>query len=115
MVNLFNAKRAARGKAPIRFGVGIASGPMIAGYVGTQHRATYTGVGDPVNLAARLETHTKKTGQPILIDEVTCAGLSGQVPVEALGAELPKPNCPGGMVRTHRQRHRSLAAPIVET
>jgi class 3 adenylate cyclase len=90
MVDLFNAERATRGKAPIRIGVGVASGPVIAGYVGTQHRATYTGVGDTVNLAARLEAHTKIAGQPILIDEVTCAGLSGQVPVEALGTELLK-------------------------
>jgi class 3 adenylate cyclase len=90
MIDLFNAERATRGKPPIRIGAGIASGPVIAGYVGTQHRATYTCVGETVNLAARLEAHTKVAGRPILIDEETCSGLNDQVPVEALGAELLK-------------------------
>ena len=60
----------------IRIGIGIASGQVIAGYTGTQHRATYTCVGDTVNQAARLEAYTKEVGQPILIDENTLAGLS---------------------------------------
>ena len=90
MIDLFNAERATRGQTPIRIGVGIASGPVIAGYVGTQHRATYTCVGGTVNLAARLEAHTKAADQPILIDEETCAGLNGQIHVAALGAELLK-------------------------
>lgn len=90
MIDLFNAERATRHKAPIRIGVGVASGPVIAGYVGTQHRATYTCVGDTVNLAARLEAHTKVASRPILIDQETCAGLNGEVMVEALGSELLK-------------------------
>ncbi len=90
MIDLFNAERATRGKPSIGIGIGIASGPVIAGYVGTQHRATYTCVGDTVNLAARLEAHTKVAGRSILVDEETCAGLNGQVPVEALGTELLK-------------------------
>ena len=76
LVELFNQEQAAQGKAPIAIGVGIASGQVIAGFTGTQHRATYTCVGDTVNLAARLEAHTKVVGQPILIDEATRAGLS---------------------------------------
>jgi class 3 adenylate cyclase len=90
MIDLFNVERSTRAETPIRIGIGIASGPVIAGYVGTQHRATYTCVGDTVNLAARLEAHTKVVGQPILIDEETRRGLNDQVPVEALGAELLK-------------------------
>ena len=46
---------------------------MVAGYTGTQQRATYTCIGDTVNLAARLEAHTKVAGQPILIDGDTAA------------------------------------------
>jgi adenylate cyclase len=75
MIELFNADQAAQGKTPIRIGIGIASGQVIAGYTGTLRRATYTCVGDTVNLAARLESHTKVVGQPILIDETTRCGL----------------------------------------
>jgi class 3 adenylate cyclase len=65
--------------------VGIASGQVIAGYTGTQQRATYTCVGDTVNLAARLESHTKELGRPILIDEYTREGLNGEIPVQSEG------------------------------
>ncbi len=81
MVELFNFDQAAQGKVQIRIGVGIASGQVIAGYTGTLRRATYTCVGDTVNLAARLESHTKVVGQPILIDENTRLGLRTTVQV----------------------------------
>jgi adenylate cyclase len=55
MIRLFNEEQAARNKVQITIGVGIASGHVIAGYTGTLHRATYTCVGDTVNVAARLE------------------------------------------------------------
>ena len=42
---------------------------MIAGYTGTQERATYTCIGDTVNLAARLEAHTSWAQRAVLIDE----------------------------------------------
>lgn len=74
-VEQYNQEQEAAGKRTIQIGIGIASGPVIAGYTGTEMRATYTCVGDTVNLAARLETHTKVVGQPILIDENTRTGL----------------------------------------
>jgi adenylate cyclase len=86
MMGLFNVDRVAAGKPPIRIGVGIATGEMVAGYTGTQQRATYTCIGDTVNLAARLEAHTKVAACPILIDEATRADLGGRFPVKALGA-----------------------------
>jgi class 3 adenylate cyclase len=86
LIDLFSAEQAAAGKPAIRIGVGIASGEMIAGYTGTNERATYTCIGDTVNLAARLETHTKEAGRAILIDAATRAGLRAAVAVEVLGA-----------------------------
>ena len=68
----------------IRIGIGVASGPVIAGFTGTQQRVTYTCVGDTVNLAAHLEAHTKVAGRPILIDENTRAGLDSGIRVDAL-------------------------------
>jgi len=85
MINLFNTDLVSQGKLPIKIGIGIASGSVIAGYTGTIRRATYTCVGDTVNLAARLEAHTKVVGQPILIDEATRNELSSAIRVEDQG------------------------------
>ena len=82
----FNRDQAARGGAEIRIGIGIASGPLVAGFTGTEQRVTYTCVGDTVNLAAHLEAHTKVLGQPILIDENTRTGLADGVRVETHGS-----------------------------
>ena len=82
----FNEKQAANGKAEIRIGIGIASGVVVAGYAGTQHRATYTCVGDTINLAARIETHTKEAGRPILFDAETRVRLPKSMQVDSLGA-----------------------------
>jgi adenylate cyclase len=90
LIRLFNDEQATRDKAQIEIGIGIASGQVVAGYTGTQHRATYTCVGDTVNLAARLESHTKEVGRPILIDENTRLGLRDGIVVEPQGELLMK-------------------------
>lgn len=86
----FNQQRAALNKTQINIGIGIASGRVIAGYAGTQQRATYTCVGDTVNLAARIENHTKEVQRPILIDQYTAEGLPKEIEVEELGPMLFK-------------------------
>src|SRR5438477_1511984 len=85
MIDLFNVEQAKAGKTPIRIGIGIASGEMVAGYTGTNERATYTCIGDTVNLASRLEFHTKIADCPILIDGATRQGLRGSVELDTLG------------------------------
>jgi len=85
LVKSFNEQRVLLGKDELRIGIGIATGRVIAGYTGTQHRATYTCVGDTVNLAARIESHTKVAGMSILIDQYTRDGLPEQIPLEDLG------------------------------
>ena len=85
LVDGFNREQVLRGAMEIRIGIGIASGPVIAGFTGTQQRVTYTCVGDTVNLAAHLEAHTKVVGQPILIDENTRSGLGDGIRTESHG------------------------------
>jgi class 3 adenylate cyclase len=85
LVELFSREQARAGKPGIRIGIGIASGDMVAGYTGTNERATYTCIGDTVNLASRLEAHTKVADRAIIIDASTREGLPGSTGVEALG------------------------------
>ncbi len=85
LIEMLNAQREAGGKVPIRIGIGIASGEVVAGYTGTATRATYTCVGDVVNLAARLEGHTKPAGRTILVDRATHDALGGAFVMDALG------------------------------
>ena len=85
MLEMFNLERTVLEKLPIRIGIGIASGEVVAGYTGTQQRATYTCIGDTVNLAARLEAHTKEAGRGILVDGATQAALAERMVLEPLG------------------------------
>ncbi len=85
LIEQYSQERITRACTPIRIGIGIASGIVIAGYTGTQRRATYTCVGDTVNLAARLESHTKVIDKPILIDAVTRDWLPPDIPLEDQG------------------------------
>ena len=85
LIGLFNTEQEQAGKARIRIGVGIASGDMVAGYTGTNARATYTCIGDVVNLASRLESHTKVAQRSILIDGPTRQGVRDALTLESLG------------------------------
>ncbi len=59
-------------------GIGIASGPAVAGKLGSADQVKVTAFGPVVNLAARLETMTKVIGANILIDETTLAAVRQQ-------------------------------------
>ena len=85
-----NRVQAEKNMFQINVGIGIATGQVVAGYAGIESRATYICVGDPVNLSARLESHTKKVHKPIVIDESTRQELDLSVEVELLGEELFK-------------------------
>ena len=84
-LKVFNHNQAAHGKTQIRIGIGIATGPMVAGYTGTQTRAIYTCIGDTVNVASRIEEYTKEALHPILIDNYTRQNLPADILVEDLG------------------------------
>jgi class 3 adenylate cyclase len=86
LLEQFNVERSAMEKPLIGIGIGIATGEVVAGYTGTEQRATYTCIGDTVNLAARLEGHTKVARRSILIDESTRRALRESVHTDALGA-----------------------------
>ena len=68
-LDLLNQRRIARKQIPIRIGVGIHSGEVIAGTIGSKMRLEYTVIGDTVNQASRLEASTKAFGLDLLISE----------------------------------------------
>lgn len=73
----FNREETADRLPNLEAGIGIASGPVIAGNIGGKERIEYTVMGDAVNLAARLEEKTKDVGSPILVSAETYETLDG--------------------------------------
>ena len=60
---------------PIKVGVGINTGRCVVGNMGSDLRFNYSVLGDPVNLASRLEGQSKNYGVPIIIGSKTASGL----------------------------------------
>ena len=58
-------------------GIGVNSGPVLAGSIGGGGRLEFTVIGDPVNVAARVERMTRETGDVVLITEATRCLLTG--------------------------------------
>ena len=69
VLNKLNVKRESEGKDPIYMGVGINTGEVIAGNLGSTTQLQYTVIGDNVNLASRIEGKTSK--QEVFISQST--------------------------------------------
>lgn len=63
----------------LRIGIGVNSGPVVAGTVGGGGHVEFTVIGDPVNTAARVEEVTRQTGDDVLVTEATRCLLAGDV------------------------------------
>jgi adenylate cyclase len=92
----------------MQFGIGINSGPVVVGSVGGGGRLEFAVIGDPVNVAARVERLTRETGDIVLLTEATrcllsessqsleprgsfaLKGVAEPVPIYALPVEIDK-------------------------
>jgi adenylate cyclase len=79
LIAKINMARRERSLEDIRLGIGVASGEVIAGTIGSPKRMDYTVIGDSVNLAARLENSTKYYHVDIIICEKTAAALGDTI------------------------------------
>lgn len=71
VLNQFNDERGKNGKSVVRHGIGIHSGMVLAGNVGSQARLSYALVGDTVNLASRVQVLNKICDTDILLTRAT--------------------------------------------
>ena len=83
---VLNEHWAATGQIPLRHGVGVHTGEVFAGNIGSAERLKYTVIGDPVNVAARLEGLNKELGTTLLITEETLSRLKDVASVKGRGA-----------------------------
>jgi class 3 adenylate cyclase len=83
-LDAWNATRRAAGQMELHHGIGIHTGTVLAGNIGSSARMSYALVGDAVNVASRIQSLNKEYGTRILVSGATRAKLAGERRLAAL-------------------------------
>jgi adenylate cyclase len=83
-------QKSANGLQALRMGIGINSGDMTVGNMGSTELFDYTVIGDEVNLGARLESETRKWDADIIISETTYELVKDHIECVRLGETTVK-------------------------
>jgi adenylate cyclase len=75
---MIHAELAAHGWPALQLNIGINTGTMVVGDMGSRHRRAYTVMGDAVNLAARLQAFSSRHGLGLVVGEATRAALGSR-------------------------------------
>jgi len=92
-LQVFNRKTIREGEPPLEMGIGIETGPVIIGNIGSETRMKYSVIGATVNVASRLEAQT--TGEQVVIGETTYNLIKGLIetdpPISIMMKGIRKP------------------------
>ena len=86
-VSLFNQVKPSFLQDDISLGIGIATGMVFAGNVGSHRKMEYTVIGDTVNLASRLQDMTKKLSCKLVVDFETYIASGGKIPFKKIDVD----------------------------
>lgn len=91
-IDRLNAELAGEGIEPLKVGIGIHSGEVLAGYVGAGQRREFSVIGDAIGIASRIETMTKEYPHPVICSAAVAAAVDRAGGLVELGT--PRPDLP---------------------